>query len=243
MDPATHSPVVFLHIPKTAGTSLTHALLALRPWAHILTHDGNITPDMIDTCRSFSAEGQAGTFMHGHPLHGSLDALAGAMTMRVVRDPEQQTVSNYLHIRRGPATPPHHDANALPFDIFLQRHWPLLVFQNISIDVANPRSPIGSQDEFFKRLAPIHEVLARIDFVGTTDNLQAFIDRIADLGVPHAEIVALRAVYRALVADPVLQRLHAAEQALYDAARQRPIGVPHLPALLARLRHWAARQD
>lgn len=239
-DRILHGPVVFLHIPKTAGTSLTQALIALRPWARTLTRDGNITPDMMDMCRSFPAGEQAATLMHGHPLHGTLETLSDAVTMTVLRDPEEQTVSNYLHVRRDPVTPLHQEANTLSFDAFLRRHWPWLVFQNISVDVANSRSPISCQEEFFQRLPSIRALLDRIDFVGTTDNLQAFIDRVAqalgvdtvrieqlhrivDFGVSRERIAELRATYRALASEPALQPFYAAEQALYDAARRRPI--------------------
>jgi len=249
-DPSAR-PVVFLHIPKTAGTSLIQALLAMKPWRNTLTDQGNITPELLRVYGSLSAEQQPDTLIYGHAYHATFPAFADATLLTVLRDPEEQAVSHYLHVLRSPDSHLYRDAHALPFADFLRKHWPCLVFQNISLDVPNSERPIATRDDFFSRLPAIRRVLDRIDFVGTTDDLCGFVTalsrafavaeppvqylhRAIDFGISAAEIAALRASYRAVAEEPALARLAAEERALYQAAKRKAEARQHPPKSFSR---------
>jgi len=231
-------PVVFLHVPKTAGTSLIQALLAMKPWAHTLTHEGNITPELLHSYASLSVDQRSDALIYGHAYHGIFQAFTDATLLTVVRDPEEQAVSNYLHILRSPDTHLYQDAQALSFRDFLHKHWQCFVFQSMSLDVPTSTCPIASRNDFFSRVPAIHSVLNRIDFVGTTDDLSGFmatlsrafgvpappmpyLHRAVDLGASTAQIAALRASYRALAEEPSLTHLVAEERALYQTAKRK----------------------
>ncbi len=238
--PASCPPVTlaFLHIPKTAGTSLTQALLHLRPWTHVLSHNGNIDAVALDAYRGLPALPERGSvLLHGHAGHGSFETLADALTVTVVRDPVEHAVSHYLHVRRNPDTPLHGHANTLPFDQFLRVIWQFVVFQSISLDVLVSTTPVPAVEEFHSRAAGLPVLLERIDLVDVTDDLQVVLDalsrrlgvispqvphqhRAEEFGVTEADRAVLRAQYHELAADPEFAPLFRAERGLYEAARR-----------------------
>lgn len=232
--------VMFLHIPKTAGTSVTNALMAMKFWNQILTSDGNITAELLQKYNTERGHAHRVTLIHGHACHDILRLAPKAKLLTVVRDPESHAVSNYLHVQRSADTPLHHDANALSFQDFLRKHWQFLVFQNISLDVSNSPRPICNKNDFFARLSAVRRLLDRIDYVGTTDDLVGFFTRLArdfyipapsvpesnraiDHGVSPQRIAALCASYRTLAEDASLAPLIAEERALYLAAQRRTL--------------------
>ncbi|NKC31378.1 sulfotransferase family 2 domain-containing protein [Falsiroseomonas selenitidurans] len=110
-------PCIFVHVPKTAGTSLRAELAALLP------PDANIYVDYTDTTRSFHARlddavarflAQAAPrgirFASGH-IQGRhvaqiAQALPGARFITFLRDPVARVVSDYRH-QRSPRHPGH----------------------------------------------------------------------------------------------------------------------------------------
>lgn len=108
---------LFVHVPKTAGTSLRAEL------ADILQPDANIVVDYTDTSRSFHArmdeavdmflgyaEAEAPRFASGHILARHVNriraARPGTRLVTFLRDPVARVVSDYRY-QRSPRHPVH----------------------------------------------------------------------------------------------------------------------------------------
>ena len=259
--PSLRPPVTlaFLHIPKTAGTSLTQALLGLYSWTHVLSQHGNIDFTVLEAYRRLPKGHDRGSVLvHGHAGHASFDTLANAVTLTVIRDPVEHAISNYLYVRREPDTPLHGQANTLPFDQFLRLIWQFIVFQSISLDVMVSTTPTHSIEDFHHRAEGLPALLERIDLVGVTESLQTLLDALArrlavvpplapnqhradEFGVTEADRAVLRAQYHQLADDPKLAPLFAAEQALYEAASCRSSALRPAPPVVPRLKRWISR--
>lgn len=111
------APCIFVHVPKTAGTSLRAELAAILP------PDINIHVDYTDTSRSFSDRlddavarflEQAGPrgirFASGHIVGRHITRIAAQMPrarfITMLRDPVARVVSDYRH-QRSPRHPGH----------------------------------------------------------------------------------------------------------------------------------------
>ena len=163
----------------------------------------------------------------------------GAVTATVLRAPEEQAVSHYLHLVRDPRLPLHGMAVRLGFSGLMAAHWPLLAFQVISLDVAVSMTPIDTPERFFSRLPAIQRFLKRIDVVGCLDQLDMVLraaaqrtgraappaapclNTAAEFGVGRREVEQLRADYRNLSDAPLLRQVMAAEAMLVAQARRR----------------------
>lgn len=126
-------PCVFVHVPKTAGTSLRTEL------ARRLQPDVNIAVDYADTSRSFQARMDEAVdaflvrakaappprFASGHLLGRHVlriaAALPGARFVTLLRDPVARVVSDYRH-QRSPRHAVHRDfIRRVPsFDAYLE---------------------------------------------------------------------------------------------------------------------------
>jgi hypothetical protein len=101
---------IFLHIPKTAGSSF-HGLLA-RHYRRAETHNV-FGSDMLDTsirafCDMPEAERRAIRLLKGHMPFGLHDYLPqGASYIGFLRNPVSRVISQYHYIRSNPNNPKH----------------------------------------------------------------------------------------------------------------------------------------
>ena len=231
----TLRPLVFFHIAKTGGTSAT---AALRPFfSDAVSSDGNLS-----TACLASRPPTDDVLYHGHPEHGAAWAVPrGAVTATVLRAPEEQAVSNYLHLVRNPHLPLHDEAMQLGFSGLMRAVPRLLAYQAVSLDVAISMKQLHTPDEVFARLPAVRRFLNRIDVVGCLDQLDAVLhdaaqrtgrpaasllptpclNTAAEFGTGQHEVDQLRAEYRSLAADPLLRTLMEAEASLVARARAR----------------------
>lgn len=106
-----------LHIPKTGGQTLATRLASAFPADRSCIMQANIdTPEeLADLVTRYD-------FVEGHPAGGSLSRRpAGLQVLAAVRDPVEQVISHYRHIRREPKLALHKAAVALPPTTFLER--------------------------------------------------------------------------------------------------------------------------
>src|SRR4026208_439750 len=91
----------FLHIPKTAGLSLTDFIKS-----QFAPFESNSTTDLSDFIKTPQEEIAKYKFIAGHfPYNVSNFVQRKLVYITVLRDPVERTVSHYAHIRRNPA---HH---------------------------------------------------------------------------------------------------------------------------------------
>jgi hypothetical protein len=227
------SSLIFLHIPKTGGTSLTQSLRAYFSDECCFTDNGSISASLL---RRTTPALEGSCLFHGHPDHDILRLCGAARTTTILRRPEDHAISNYLYCQRAIEVPLHRTALEQDFPHFLRIYWQCLVFQAISLDVAQSSHPISSREDFFQRLPRIHMLLDRIDFVGCLDRVDDLLQTVAaaygwaapspvprlntaaQYGVDEARIMDMRVQYQALRADPDVAPLIAAEEAIYAQA-------------------------
>ncbi len=226
--------LIFLHIPKTGGTSVVKALSAHYRPDQCFTDNGNISVSLLVKHAEDIARG---CFIHGHCEHGTLPHMAGARLITVLRRPEDHAISHYLYLRREPGQTLHVAAKTHDFLSFHRLHWQMMVFQAISLDVAQSAAPVDSPESFFSRVPAIRAFLDRVDFVGCLDDLDNFVPVIAttaDTGrrlprlnaapksaANQTQIDDMRAQYHALSKAPDTGAILAVEQDLYERAKLR----------------------
>lgn len=146
---------IFVHVPKTAGTSLRGEL------AEMLPPDVNIVVDYTDTARSFHERmdeaverflEQAGTggvrFASGHVLGRHVERmrarLPGARFVTFLRDPVRRLISDYRY-QRSPRHPVHEEfvARVPDLDAYLalESEWNKAAQHLIAPDVLHSRDP------------------------------------------------------------------------------------------------------
>jgi hypothetical protein len=107
--PACTVPIfVFLHIPKTAGTTMRGLFNEIfGPYFHLFTTEQDTRPD-ADGVRPFQRPGYFDNIMliagHFHRTHAVVRAIAGRriVFVSVMRDPVKRVVSHYDYVRRMP---------------------------------------------------------------------------------------------------------------------------------------------
>ena len=230
----TPGSLVFLHIPKTGGTSVVKALSAHYRPDQCFTDNGNISVSLLVKHAEDIARG---CFVHGHCERATLPHMAGARLITVLRRPEDHAISHYLYLRRETGQTLHVAATTHDFSSFYRINWQMMAFQAISLDVAQSAAPVDSPESFFSRVPAIRAFLDRLDFVGCLDDLDNFLPVIATLAdagrrlprlnaapkaaASQAQIDNMRAQYQALSKAPDTGPVLAVEQDLYERAKLR----------------------
>ena len=145
---AENGALYFLHIPKTAGTSVTEwlrnrvkrgSLCPAKNWDQLVM----IEPQALMDYRVFA----------GH-FGMDLELFLGQKmtTVTVLRDPLSRTISHYRHVRRDPEHPLHRSVLDQSFETFVmgQQNWPMIENFQARYLVASPIA--------FKRFASLYDL-------------------------------------------------------------------------------------
>jgi hypothetical protein len=137
-------PIYFLHIPKTAGSSVIH-------WLHRQVEEGAARPvrmwDQLVRIDSTRLENYA--LFTGHFGMDLEDYLKRQLlTVTLLRDPVLRTISHYHDVRRHPHHPWHRSVVNETFDEFVRNHhnWPMIENMQARYLV---KSPISFKDFSF----------------------------------------------------------------------------------------------
>lgn len=116
------STLIFVHIPKTAGTTLHQVVAKQYDPKRVLYLYGLSVEEAICRLRDLNKSESANVrFITGHKplgLHRWLDFPVAYMTM--LRDPIERTISYYHYIRGNPEHFAHRDARHLSLEEFVQ---------------------------------------------------------------------------------------------------------------------------
>ncbi len=197
---ATTPPLYFLHIPKTAGTSVVawlsgqlgdSAVCPARIWDHLVKLDGNTLSEYRAFAGHFGVD--LGEFLELKLVSAS-----------VFRDPVARTLSHYRHVFRDPGHPRHAHVARQSFGEFVEDadNWAMienfqarylvqtpLSFQGLPARIDHApwkygRLSVLSEDSrylldtTYVRERSI-EALGELDVVGTTDDLARFFTDVA----------------------------------------------------------------
>ncbi len=139
-----NNPLYYLHIPKTAGTSLTSFLDAQFEQSKVCP--AKLLPELFEMGNDVVAKFE---FFRGH-LWFDLNSYVGRDLdyITMLRDPVQRTISWYSHVRR--------DANAYRHDRVVGEKWSLLDFathKETQWDMVNAQTIFLAADLDFNRLS------------------------------------------------------------------------------------------
>ncbi len=105
-------PIVFLHLPKTAGMTLRGVLEHVYA-GHPIAFLGNLSKggELAEFAARPEADRRAHALVAGHFPWGSQVVLPGARTITVLRDPVERLISVYAYNKRAPNALHHHAIN------------------------------------------------------------------------------------------------------------------------------------
>ena len=108
----TQIRTVFLHLPKTGGTTLATYLRA----AHSSSYQVDRWHD-LDLTKGVNSE-----LLHGHLMFDQIYELSSkCFLITVLRHPVERAISFYHHVKRSSDHPNYQLARELTFDEFVQR--------------------------------------------------------------------------------------------------------------------------
>ncbi|NPD69009.1 sulfotransferase family 2 domain-containing protein (plasmid) [Lichenicola cladoniae] len=192
-------PIYFLHIPKTAGTSVRHWLTRHVPEGALCS--AQLWDQLVQLDRRDLASFKVFTGHFGIDLDRYLET--DLRTITVLRDPVQRTLSHYLHVHRDTAHPSHWRVSQQSFDVFVQdqQNWPMienfqaryLVPSGFNMWHFSNRLDLSPEKQYklsttsedmrylFDKIYVREQALAaldRIDVLGTTSSISAFMKQV-----------------------------------------------------------------
>ena len=236
LDPVRYGvghPLFFHHVPKTAGTSLIKAIGKMVLPELAFSEEGNLSaPFVTELVERGLTPGQ---FIHGHPRAGAATPLRGrAHIVTLLREPRDQLISNYLHVRADRGVPDHGISRVLGFREFVLARPRFAIFQTASLHLGLAPRPVGRTEDFIDAVPQILAYLNEMTLVGVVDQANAFMSRLAQImswpqtpRFPHRrkrrisgkQRERMQAQFADLQSDPMLSPLFAAERAVYLHAR------------------------
>ena len=192
-------PLYFLHIPKTAGTSLTTWLTSKVGARHTCT-----AKNWDQLVSDPNAHSRQSLLFCGHYGWGLDDFLDRSLeTITVLRNPIERTLSHYRHVARDTKHPRHSSVAGQSFEMFLndQENWSMIENFQARYLVRNPldlKDYVGRLDQSVVKLNRLSvateearyllepsyvrqhalENLSRIRVVGVTTDLPRFLSDI-----------------------------------------------------------------
>jgi hypothetical protein len=236
-------PLLFHHVAKTGGTSFVEAMRNITPQELQSTQHGSLT---VEFMQSLLAHGlRAGQFIYGHLATGAALPLRGrSQTVTLLRDPCEQTISNYYALLNDYRLPEARAAWCLGFRKFLLAYPYFAIFQTASLHVGIEEVPLRRTEDLIDRLPAIFDYLGEMHAIGTPKSAGALYTRLAaerDIldakPYPHRTRTRLlpsrrrrlQEQYAELQQHPELRPLMAAEQALYQKALERAAACGPMP--------------
>jgi hypothetical protein len=228
--------LVFLHLLKTGGTSLSNAVGRLFPSDQVfIDGSNNLTVEYV---QALGGRLDNGGFLAGHAGLGVVGLLRDrADIITMLRRPEDQVVSNYLHTRSDPANPLHQDANTLSLSQFIDRHSYYIVNQSGSLYYSILEQDADILKVIGNGVGPVIDLMESMLFVGVTERAEescAILSRLLNTeyplrlpylntaaardGLSTSELNSLRIECRQLRLQPRLAPLFEIEDRVYAKA-------------------------
>jgi hypothetical protein len=223
-------PILFFHIPKTGGTSMTAAI------SEYFGKEDCIIGDLtVENLSKYEARLSDRVFIAGHWTHNIWRALPErSLKFSILRNPRDHAISNYLHNCRDLGESAD-KINKIGLRRFVAEGPYALVFQAGSLLVPQTTS-LTSVDEVVRNIGDALALINKFDFIGCLERADDLslclplalglagpltlprINRAIDYGVSRGTIFDLRETYDELRREPESARLIEIEHRVYEAA-------------------------
>jgi len=222
----------YFHVAKTAGTSMINEIRQHFAEADILNEGVNVTLPFL---QAYGRERLRDVgFIHGHPGSGVAAYLEGvADAIMLLRNPMDQTISNYLSLSRIGTDLVHRTATRLGFRNFVHTYPEFLAFQTLSL--ATGLGLRVRTDHVYDCLPEVLRYLESTFLLGTFEQIGTFMSNLARMKQWPAPVSVrhlnqsgqeqqpardrLKEVYAEAMIDTHLGAMIAVEQAVYAKAR------------------------
>lgn len=222
---APDAPLVFVHVPRTAGSTF-NAILA-QCYGPDVFH-----VDPYDIHNSLATYRRDPTSWRVASGHIGAESVPGRR-VTILREPLERVVSEYLYARERPRHHEHEHANAMSLGEYVGRGLVTGVDNQAVRQLSGPADvSMGPGDFRFvpfgectdEMLARAKRNLARFDVIGITEDLPAFVSECADrFGWGEQAVPHLNTTASALIPSPAQTRLileqNHLDVALYHFAR------------------------
>ena len=241
--------VIFLHIGKTAGTTLRQVMRRQFPAAAVMTVRARRRPreeTLTDFARLPSAERLRPRLIMGHTVYGLHESIERPSTyVTMLRDPVRLVHSQYRYVLRTPGHRHHEAAQGMSFAAYVESGIALEMDNSQTRAIAGAVGvPFGACDEdvFDRARRHLDEHFAWVGLTEMFDESLLMLGR--TFGWPDVRYVSRNVARssRPMPADDraLAERMNAFDRRLYDHARdrlaERIAAVPEFAEELVRFR-------